>query len=481
MPRNVSFYGKSAAPLYGRQIERDYQTDPRRLMAESILQKGVGPVQSPTEGMLKALQQGVAGYFAGQARNDMKAREERAGQGLLAALQGGQARPWVNPGAEPGFAPPGTVATARGPGGMVEGLAPVAGGSEYQAPPAGVLPASPVGQESTAPAGGYEGIMSALLAQNNPDLAPFAQQLAIGQMQQQAAQRQAEIARAQQLADMELDFQNKLRLKQTPGAPGAPSSRPAAPIQNFAERQRLVEQYGEGSGEVSRFDNYVRAAQLQNIGPQVVAYNPAAPSDPIVVAETGLKPGERPETKAAQAAASEAGGSAAKMNASQYQTALSGLDTIERADELINHLKTSDAITGMGAGMLKGIERAKAALGNKVAQGKVSDTEILDAMMGSQVFGMIKSLGIGARGLDTPAEREFMRSVLTGTIELDKKTLVKMAEIRRNLGQRAVDKWNQRVKKGELDNWFDASGIPREPLGGMPSDAGGDPLGILKQ
>jgi hypothetical protein len=210
MPRNVSFYGKSAAPLYGRQIERDYQTDPRRLMAESILQKGVGPVQSPTEGMLKALQQGVAGYFAGQARRDKESREERASQGLLAALQGGQARPWVNPGAEADFAPPGTVATARGPGGMVEGLAPVAGGSEYQQPPAGALPASPVGEESTAPAGGYEGIMAALLAQNNPDLAPFAQQLAMGQMEQQAAQRQAEIARAQALQDMELKHKYKL-------------------------------------------------------------------------------------------------------------------------------------------------------------------------------------------------------------------------------------------------------------------------------
>jgi len=234
MPRNVSFYGKSAAPLYGRQIERDYQTDPRRRMAESILQQGVGPVQSPTEGMLKALQQGVAGYFAGQARNDMKAREERAGQGLLAALQGGQARPWVNPGAEADFAPPGTVATARGPGGMVEGLAPVAGGSKYQQPPAGALPASPVGEESTAPAGGYEGIMAALLAQNNPDLAPFAQQLAMGQMEQQAAQRQAEIARRQGREDYLFQQQNKAF------APKVPMPGRDVPLSDDVQAQRVA-------------------------------------------------------------------------------------------------------------------------------------------------------------------------------------------------------------------------------------------------
>jgi len=50
---------------------------------------------------------------------------------------------------------------------------------------------------------------------------------------------------------------------------------------------------------------------------------------------------------------------------------------------------------------------------------RISDTEYLDAMLGSDVFPMIKQLAIEADGLDTPAEREFLRKVMSGTSELN--------------------------------------------------------------
>ena len=131
----------------------------------------------------------------------------------------------------------------------------------------------------------------------------------------------------------------------------------------------------------------------------------------------------------------------------------------------INQIENSDAITGMGANVLKNIERAKALIGDKVASGKASETEILDAMMGSEVFPMIKSLGVGARGLDTPAEREFMRAVLTGSITLQKSTLLRMAEIRKNIAQRAIDRWNDRTDSGELNDWYKATKVRKRTLG----------------
>jgi hypothetical protein len=358
MPRNVSFYGKSAAPLYGRQIERDYQTDPRRLMAESILQKGVGPVQSPTEGMLKALQQGVAGYFAGQARRDKESREERASQGLLAALQGGQARPWVNPGAEADFAPPGTVATARGPGGMVEGLAPVAGGSKYQQPPAGALPASPVGEESTAPAGGYEGIMAALLAQNNPDLAPFAQQLAMGQMEQQAAQRQAEIARAQALADREAEFELKKELKAAPGAENSPTGRPASAIQLSNKYDSILAQHGKAAAD----DWYRRFANQQyiNIGDKFIPRGGAALGDPSTGAvDATLRPGEQPAVAAARAAAE----SAIKASGDAFESLAKVNTNIANIDDAIAAIDAG-AQTGAVQSFLPSVRASSVALDN---------------------------------------------------------------------------------------------------------------------
>ena len=169
-----------------------------------------------------------------------------------------------------------------------------------------------------------------------------------------------------------------------------------------------------------------------------------------------------PTHQGAIAGAKEAGKGAGEYNMDQYKTAESAADNIARIDALITHIDKSDAITGLGADVFKNIERAKALLGNKAAQGKVTDTELLDIMMGSEVFPMIKSLGIGAKGMDTPAEREFMRKVLTGEISLNKDTIRQMAQIRKDIAVRAVDKFNTRVDSGELDQFFSTSGLQRK-------------------
>jgi hypothetical protein len=82
---------------------------------------------------------------------------------------------------------------------------------------------------------------------------------------------------------------------------------------------------------------------------------------------------------------------------------------------------------------------------------------------------MIGTLGIGARGMDTPAEREFMRQVLTGTIALNKETLIRMAEIREKIARRAIDTWNIKVESGELDNFFKARNLPKTTITIPPS------------
>jgi hypothetical protein len=131
---------------------------------------------------------------------------------------------------------------------------------------------------------------------------------------------------------------------------------------------------------------------------------------------------------------------------------------------LIAHLETSDAITGLGSDVLKNVERVKTLLMADVKAGKqVSDTELLNAFLGSDVFPMIKALGIGARGLDTPAEREFLREVMSGTTAMNKETLTKMAKIRRNIAVRATEKWNARLKQipGEA---LEGVGITRDPI-----------------
>ena len=171
------------------------------------------------------------------------------------------------------------------------------------------------------------------------------------------------------------------------------------------------------------------------------------------------------DNRAESAYGQKVAGGAAERDEAQINAARSAAENLHKLDSVINHLKTSKAITGMGSDVLKNIERAKVLFTQSEAAGKrVSDTELLDSMLGSDVFPMIAALGIGARGMDTPAEREFLRSVMTGTTAMNKDTLIRMAEIRRDISKRAIDKYNQRVEKGELDRYFRFSGMPKQKI-----------------
>ena len=157
------------------------------------------------------------------------------------------------------------------------------------------------------------------------------------------------------------------------------------------------------------------------------------------------------ENKYAETVGTETG----KEDVEAVRAATKGVGDLAKIDRTLKELYTSQAITGLGAEIFKNIERVKTLLGSDVAAGRVADTELLDALLGSDVFPQIGALGIGARGLDTPAEREFLRMVMTGTINLNRDTLIRMTEIRRNVQQRAIEQYNERVERGELDRYFE--------------------------
>jgi hypothetical protein len=140
-----------------------------------------------------------------------------------------------------------------------------------------------------------------------------------------------------------------------------------------------------------------------------------------------------------------------------YKTAISAPANIEKHNETIKQIQRSDVTTGFGADLIKNIDRVRAQILNDEKAGKkVSATEKLEAMLGSQVFTLLPTLGVGARGMDTKAEKDFMVAVLTGSIALNKDTLLKMADIRRNLEIRGLQRYNDLVKSGELDPFFEA-------------------------
>ena len=169
--------------------------------------------------------------------------------------------------------------------------------------------------------------------------------------------------------------------------------------------------------------------------------------NPKPVAEVNIKA----ETKYAE----EVGKKAATRDFGQHEAAESAVDNIEKLQLVSKQIKEGDIRTGMGAELLLNVDRFKQFVLESEERGKkISDTELIDALLGSDVFPMIKSLGIGARGLDTPAERDFLIKVMTGKITMNKATLERMTDIRLNIAKRSVEKWNKRVESGELDEYF---------------------------
>lgn len=159
------------------------------------------------------------------------------------------------------------------------------------------------------------------------------------------------------------------------------------------------------------------------------------------------------------------GGKAAEADLTQYDNAQIAADNLGKINMVIDQLEKGDVITGLGADIKKNFERARYLVTQSEKAGKkVSDTELMDSLLGSDVFPQIKALGIGARGLDTPAEREFLRQVMTGTINMNKDTLIRMAKIRKDIAERAVKRWNERVERGEVDRFFSQTGRKKEPF-----------------
>jgi hypothetical protein len=167
-----------------------------------------------------------------------------------------------------------------------------------------------------------------------------------------------------------------------------------------------------------------------------------------------------PLVGAENAYSKEVGDARAKRDISQFGAAEAATENLVKLNDTLNELKTGEAFTGSFAEIQKNIQKVQAKFAaDKKAGKRVSDTEILDALLGSDVFPMIGALGIGARGLDTIPEREYMRQVLTGTISLERDTLIRMTEIRKNIAERAINKFNSRVDKGEFNDFFKYQGM----------------------
>lgn len=141
------------------------------------------------------------------------------------------------------------------------------------------------------------------------------------------------------------------------------------------------------------------------------------------------------------------------------------MSNLSKIDQTLDSLMNEDINTGFGADFFTLFDRLKGQFGaDELAANRATQDQFLDSLLGSAVFEQIGALGIGARGLDTPAEREFLREVLTGTRSLSKQTLLEMTQARRDRDIQNIQLYNDRVERGDLDAYFDIRGGEKRKL-----------------
>jgi hypothetical protein len=161
-----------------------------------------------------------------------------------------------------------------------------------------------------------------------------------------------------------------------------------------------------------------------------------------------------------------------EQNTAIFTSGQSAVKNIAKIDETLKLIEQGTPTTGLGAEIINNINRTKLLFTDSNKNIKdVSDTELLNSLLGAEVFPQIGALGIGAKGLDTPAEREFLRQVMTGTITMNKDTLLRMTNLRKKYEEKSLDQYNKAVEEGQLDELFQFSGLPKRKLT-VPSGQG---------
>ena len=233
--------------------------------------------------------------------------------------------------------------------------------------------------------------------------------------------------------------------------------------------------------------------EIKTVGDKVklITYNPdngnVVRTQDLGAAPTPAKTSITIDQKGQGKYAETVGTEVAKEDVAFVNTVEKASESLPKIDQTLTLLTEGDVTTGIGAELLLNVNRVRSQfLRDKKAGKNVTDTQVLDAMLGSEVFPMIDALGIGARGLDTPAEREYLRGVFTGTIQMDKNTLIKLTRIRKNVAERALEKYNKRLGEGYFKKYEEALGRKLSPLGapastGAPTTSKGTKYQIIEE
>ena len=127
---------------------------------------------------------------------------------------------------------------------------------------------------------------------------------------------------------------------------------------------------------------------------------------------------------------------------------------ILKTNNVLRTINRGEANVGATSFFEQSFDRIASAFGSRDSEEAAADTQLLDALLGSDVFPMIGALGIGARGLDTPAERKFLQRVMTGEISMEGSALEQLTRLRQKYSTLLIQDYNTLVRNEDGSDRF---------------------------
>lgn len=164
------------------------------------------------------------------------------------------------------------------------------------------------------------------------------------------------------------------------------------------------------------------------------------------------------DTKGAGAFAGALGAKVADQVSSQYSSAQTAPQLIDRARR-IKQLAgpNGSAITGFGAEGMGKLAAIAYAVGIKSTGNAASDTEVLGHELAASALESIKALSggngmSGSRSVLNPANRAFIERAASGNLNYDARTIIRLADLNEQAGIESIKQWNAsaaRIKKAQ--------------------------------
>jgi hypothetical protein len=140
----------------------------------------------------------------------------------------------------------------------------------------------------------------------------------------------------------------------------------------------------------------------------------------------------------------------------EYKTANSAVQQFESINNQISMIDKGNLNVGFTGEISQGIDKLRSIFGDKQAAERVSNTEIIESVLGRDLMSAINTAGLTTRSFDTPAEMKNLRAAFVGGTTLTPQAIKTIAIFRRGVIQTLVNDYNQKVENGVYDQLGEA-------------------------